>query len=185
MIIKTNRLVLRPWKLEDANSIVEGINNFDVVKNITAPFPYTKKDAVEFITKHISHNKDFYFAITLKENGKVIGATDLYLNNQGVYHGGIWLNQNYQNMGYGTEAWTARAKFAFDYLKLTELQNGFFDFNQNSKNMQQKIGYKIVGEKLNYSPALKKEVKEIITLLKKNDFENFFKNTSYKISINK
>lgn len=38
--------------------------------------------------------------------------------------------------------------------------------------MQQKIGYEIVGEKSNYCPALKKEVKEIVTELTKERFLN-------------
>ena len=38
--------------------------------------------------------------------------------------------------------------------------------------MQQKIGYEIVGEKTNYCPALKKEVKEIVTELTKERFSN-------------
>ena len=36
--------------------------------------------------------------------------------------------------------------------------------------MQQKIGYEIVGEKTNYCPALKKEVKEIVIELTKEGF---------------
>ena len=184
MQIQTDRLILRPWNLNDVDEVVDGLNDFETAKNLIVPFPYTKKDAEDFITKHQLNTKtDFHFAITLKESGKIIGGTSLSVNEFGLYHGGIWLHRDYQNMGYGTETWVARAKFAFDYLNLNKLENGFFEFNNRSKNMQLKIGYKIVGEKLRYNPTLKTEVKEVITELKKEDFENFFNNNNFKVKI--
>ena len=42
--------------------------------------------------------------------------------------------------------------------------------------MQQKIGYKIVGKRDNFSPALNKPVTEIITNLTKEDFYKFLNN---------
>ena len=88
----------------------------------------------------------------------------------GKNKGGIWLNQKYHGQGFGTEAWTARIKYAFETLKLTELENGFFDGNAASWKMQQKLGYKIVGKTKNTCPALGGEVVEIVTNLTASDF---------------
>ena len=152
LIIETDRLILRQFKLEDADDIVEGLNNLNVTKWMSyTPYPYTKEDALKYIKNTIDNNL-YNFAIVLKENNKVIGGTqlrniDLF---QGTAHGGIWINENYHGYGYGTEAWGARIKYAFELLGLRRLENGFFDGNENSWKMQQKFGYKIEGTNLIY-----------------------------------
>lgn len=172
MKIETERLILREWKLSDKFDMVEGLNDFDTAKNLTVPFPYKIEHAQSFIDKHLKNDKyNYYFAIVLKSENKVIGGTSLEIKNDiNKNKGGIWLNKNYHGKGCGTEAWTARAKFAFEILNLNELENGFFKYNEVSWKMQQKLGYKIVGETINYCPALSNEVVEVVTKLSKEDF---------------
>ena len=55
--IETERLILREWKMEDIDILVDGLNHFDTAKNLTVPFPYTKEHAVVFIGKHLKNNK--------------------------------------------------------------------------------------------------------------------------------
>lgn len=172
MIIETEKLLLREWKLNDVSDMVEGLNDFDTTKNLTVPFPYTKKHAESFINNHLKNDKNnYYFAIVLKSENKVIGGTSLEIKTDiNKNKGGIWLNKKYHNKGYGTEVWIARAKFAFETLNLNELENGYFEHNEASWKMQQKLGYKIVGNTINFCPALNKEVVEIVTNLTKEDF---------------
>ena len=181
MKIETERLVLREWNEGDIDDLVEGLNDFDTIKNMTAPFPYQIKDAKEFIDKNKKHKNDsYYFAIELKDTGKVIGGTNVCLVN-GKVKGGIWINKDYQGKGYGTEAFDARAEFAFDIFDVAELENGFFDFNKKSLHMQEKLGYEIVGEKKNFSSALNQEVVEIVTKLTK---ESYLKNKNRNKCLN-
>lgn len=172
MKLESERLYFREWKISDIKSMVSGLNDFSTAKNLTVPYPYTEQNAIEFINKHLSNTEtDFYFAICLKETDEVIGGTNISIDKDSNSNkGGIWLNKKFTGKGYGTEAFTLRAKFAFEELKLDVLNNGFFYFNEASKNMQLKVGYKIVGEKKNYSAALGIEVKEIVTRLTKDDF---------------
>lgn len=177
-IIETERLILREWKETDAEALFNGLSNFETAKNLTVPFPYKLEYAKDFISRHLKNSlKSFTFAITLKETGEVIGGTSLdFYPEINKYKGGIWLNQKFTGFGYGTETWIARAKFAFEELNVEELENGFFEFNEISKKMQQKIGYKIVGKRENFSNALNKPVTEIITLLTKEDFYKYLNN---------
>ncbi len=179
-IIETERLILREWTLDDMVDQVEGLGNFETAKYLTVPFPYTAQNSIEYIKQHSKNVPNNYaFAVELKENGKVIGGTNLYISGD-ENSGGIWINENYTGKGYGTELWLARAKFAFEVLELNELQNGYFEFNVRSKHMQEKIGYKTIGKSAKFCPALNKEVAEILTRLTKTDFYSAIQSSKLK-----
>lgn len=147
VIIETERLILRQYKLEDVNDVVEGLNNLNVTKWLQgAPYPYTIKDAEYFINKSINE-KLYNFAIVLKSENKVIGGTQLTnidLHN-GTAGGGIWISEKYWGHGYGPEAFGARIKYAFEVLGLRRLENGYFKENEKSHKMQLRFGYKDEG----------------------------------------
>lgn len=151
MIIEGKRIILRSWKDEDVADLVDGLNNINVSKWLASiPYPYTRQDAIDFLehTKQLENSpKDIMLAIVLKENNKVIGGTSIQAINKkdGTAGGGIWLNEKYQKNGYGTEAFSLRAKYAFETLKLRRLENGYFSGNEKSKAMQHKLGYKEEG----------------------------------------
>lgn len=147
IIIETERLILRQYRIEDAQDVVEGLNNLNVSKWLAfVPYPYTLEDAKDYIQKSIDTNA-YNFAIVLKSENKVIGATQLnnISNVHGTAGGGIWINEKYQGHGYGTEAWGARIRYAFNVLGLRRLENGYFKDNNSSWKMQEKFGYKNEG----------------------------------------
>ena len=177
MIIESKRLILRDWKDEDIDDLVEGLNNINVAKWLAGvPFPYTKEDAKNFIEmiKNQNEKVKISLAIVLKDNSKVIGGTELRNINKkdGTASGGIWLNEKYQKNGYGTEAFSARIKYAFDVLGLRRIENGYFVNNEKSKRMQQKLGYKYEGirRKKYLCLATNEYVDECITGLLKEEF---------------
>ena len=145
--IETKRLLLRQWNINDIYDIVEGLNNINVSKWLAgAPFPYTIEDAKSFVQKTID-NDLYTFAIILKKENKVIGGTQItnISYDNGTAGGGIWINEKYQGNGFGTEAFGARIKYAFEILGLRRLENGYFKGNEKSHQMQLKFGYKDEG----------------------------------------
>lgn len=147
VIMETDRLILRRYRKEDIDDIVEGLNNLNVIKWLAhVPYPYTKEDAEEFLSR-VLNDDSYYFAIVLKEENKVIGGTNFSNINKfhGTAGGGIWLNEKYQGKGYGEEAWGARIKYAFEELKLRRLENGYLKGNEKSHKMQLRFGYKDEG----------------------------------------
>jgi len=63
VLIETERLILRQYKLEDADDVVEGLNILNVTKWLQgAPYPYTNEDALHFINKSLNNNL-YNFAI--------------------------------------------------------------------------------------------------------------------------
>ncbi len=150
-MIETERLILREWREKDIYDLVEGLNCFETAKGLTVPFPYTKEDGKNFISKHkVNGNGNYYFAVVLKKIDKVIGGTSISVNDENPLEacGGIWINEKYTGIGIGTEVWVARARFAFETLGLNVLKQGFYEYNQRSMHMQLKVGGKIIGEKL-------------------------------------
>lgn len=177
MRIESERLILRSWEDSDIEDLVDGLNNINVSKWMAnVPFPYTIEDAKRFIehTKTLDENSKMAFAIVLKENNKVIGGTEITNINKkdGTAGGGIWLNESYQKNGYGTEAFTARIKYAFNELGLRRMENGYFPGNEKSKRMQGKLGYKDEGirRKKFLCLATGEYVDECITGLLKEEF---------------
>ena len=181
MLIDGKRIILRTWKDEDMNDLVEGLNNLNVSKWLAAvPYPYTRKDANDFISyakKLDEDSKDLMLAIVLKENNKVIGGTSIQSINKkdGTATGGIWLNEKYQKNGYGTEAFSTRAKYCFEMLGLRRLENGYFSNNEKSRKMQEKLGYQYEGKrrKKYLCLATNEYVDECITGLLKDEFIAF------------
>ena len=180
MLIDGKRIILRTWKDEDMNDLIEGLNNLNVSKLLAAvPYPYTRKDANDFISyakKLDEDSKDLMLAIVLKENNKVIGGTSIQSINKkdGTATGGIWLNEKYQKNGYGTEAFSTRAKYCFEMLGLRRLENGYFS-NEKSRKMQEKLGYQYEGKrrKKYLCLATNEYVDECITGLLKDEFIAF------------
>jgi ribosomal-protein-alanine N-acetyltransferase len=154
MHLETRRLILREWKITDVNDLVEGLNDLRVTKWLAyVPYPYTRKDAEKWIRLCMEHSRkritrtSYHFAIELNSEKKVIGGVSLDKIDkiQGTASGGIWINAKYQGQGYGTEAFGARIRFAFENLKLRRLENGYLKGNPSSLKMQQKFGYKVEG----------------------------------------
>ena len=154
-LISTLRIIKKAKRILSTNTqttieiddLVEGLNNINVSKWLAfVPYPYTLDDAKDYIKKSIETNA-YNFAIVLKSENKVIGATQL--TNISLTHkiagGGIWINEKYHGFGYGTEAWGARIKYAFNVLNLRRLENGYFKGNTASLKMQTKFGYKFEG----------------------------------------
>ena len=56
-IIETERLILRQYKISDADDVVDGLNNLNVSRwLVSVPFPYTKEDALNYINNSIDNN---------------------------------------------------------------------------------------------------------------------------------
>lgn len=181
MVIEGNRIILRSWQDDDAEAIIDGLNNIEVSKWLaTVPYPYDMEEARKFLNFCKEADKgssDIMLAIVIKETNEVIGGVSIQRINRrnGTAGGGIWLNAKYQKNGYGTEAFSLRAKFCFDVLGLRRLENGYIVGNEKSAKMQEKIGYKYEGLKRKQilCMATGEIVDECITGLLKEEFAEY------------
>ena len=112
MVIETKRLILRPFLETDAADVYEYLKEPEV--NCFASMKLHSLDEAREEMKKRLGETEYYFAITLKDGGKVIGEIDAYPE-AGEPHAGedavrdtfspCWmLNGAYQGKGYAFEA---------------------------------------------------------------------------------
>lgn len=148
--LDAERLVLRPFELSDAPRVKLLAGDRDVAKTTQAlAHPYEDGMAENWIE---SHQQDFEkgeqvaFAITLKDNGELIGAIGLGLKLDHEYAAlGYWIGKPYWNRGYCTEAATGVLRYAFIELRLNRVHAHHFSNNPASGRVMQKIGMRHEG----------------------------------------
>ena len=145
--IFTDRLILRPWSISDSSDLYEYAQSELVGPNAGWKPHKSEEESKEIINMFIS-NDDSY-AIVLKEKNKVIGGIGLhnrkpdvsleYLEQREI---GYVLNPKYWGNGYVPEAVRALVKYGFEKMNLDLIWCGHYDFNNNSKRVNEKCGFK-------------------------------------------
>ena len=142
--LTTHRLTLRPFTLADAPAVVRLLNDRDVAKTLTVPFPYTLRHAREWIAAHdaaAERSERFIWAITAKEAARLMGAIELRVRSAPhVGELGYWLGKAFWGQGYMTEAAQAVLPYGFQEVGLYRIQAKHWHNNPASGRVMQKIG---------------------------------------------
>lgn len=144
-IISTQRLILNQPDETDLETITEILNNKVYAENtLNIPFPYSKNDAsfwIELARNGFRNEDQYIFAIRLKDNNQLIGGIDLGIDKKfNKAELGYWIDTEYWNNGYASEAAKAIIEFGFENLKLKRIFASHFDYNPSSGNVLKKIG---------------------------------------------
>ncbi|MGI6509088.1 MAG: Cof-type HAD-IIB family hydrolase [Erysipelotrichaceae bacterium] len=154
IMIKTERLLLRPFRLTDLDDFYE-YAKIDGVGQMAGWSPHKdKKESKKILEMFINGRRTF--ALVLKD--KVIGSfgLDEYKTNefpeynklQGVELGYV-LGKDYWGNGYMPEAVEAVISYLFDIEKLDFIICGHFEWNKRSKRVIEKNGFKMA-KKIEY-----------------------------------
>lgn len=142
LLLKGARVTLRRPQKTDAQDVFRGMNDFDVVKNLSrAPWPYTLHDAVnwlESIETGGPQRSAYPFAIVT--GGQQIGTVGI-TNHGDTVELGYWICRDSWGRGFATEAARLAVGFAFTHLKLEEIEAGHFVDNAASGRVLQKLGF--------------------------------------------
>lgn len=149
IILRTQRLVLRPPLPHDAPQIAERIGVKAVAWNLgRAPFPYQLSDAqdwLERVPKGWVEDTAYVLLITHAEHG-VIGCVGLDLKPMDVWEIGYWLGQDWWGQGYVTEAAQAVMDWAETEMEIQQFASGHFTDNPASGRVLKKLGFDPCGE---------------------------------------
>lgn len=137
----TKRLILRPYTPED----VDAVHQIITVSAHEGDDVMPKDKIGEWITNHrkqCDEGKRAVFAITLKENKKLIGSIDLTLDEKDNTRAamGYWMGEPYRNKGLCTEAAKRLLKYGLDILKLDLIYADHYTWNTASEKVMQKMG---------------------------------------------
>ena len=150
LIIETERLILRPFKQSDLHDFNEYASVPGVGEMAGWKHHETIEKTQEILDMFIKEDKTF--AIVFKKNNKVIGSLGVEkygledkLTEFNDYYGreiGYVLSKDYWGKGIMTEAVDAVISYLFNDLNLDFLTCGYYDFNNQSKRVQEKCGFK-------------------------------------------
>ena len=152
MIIETERLLLRPFLESDAADVLEYLGEPAV--NCFASMKLNSLEEAKAEMKKRVSETEYYFAIVLKAEGKVIGEIDAYpepidphdTSSPADTFSPCWmLNEAYQGKGYAYEA----AHAFFDYLFRDKGARRIYayteDYNLSSQHLCEKLGMRREG----------------------------------------
>lgn len=142
LALKGARVTLRRPLKTDAHDVFNGMNDFEVVKNLSrAPWPYTLHDAVSWLDgiENAGPERTAYpFAIVT--GGRQVGTVGISNHGETVELG-YWIGRDAWGRGFATEAARLAVGFAFTHLQLEELEAGHFVDNAASGRVLEKLGF--------------------------------------------
>lgn len=146
MALITERLLLRPWKETDAESLYEYAKEPEVGPIAGWPIHTSVENSREIIREVLSAEETY--AVCLKEDGKAIGSIGLMVgtasnlnlpDTEGEI--GYWIGVPFWGQGLIPEAVRELLRHGFEDLKLNKIWCGYFEGNIKSKRVQEKCGF--------------------------------------------
>ena len=149
LTIQTERLLLRPFCQADLEDLYEYASQKGTGERAGWPHHTCIEDSQRILNNFIAEDKTF--AIVYKQSNKVIGS--IGIEEYGMesklteFDGllgreiGFVLSRDYWGKGLMTEAVKAVIEHLFNVEKLDFLTCGYYDFNVQSKRVQQKCGF--------------------------------------------
>ena len=151
-MIETKRLILRPFVETDAEDVFEYLE--EPMVNCFACMKVKSLEEAKCAVQERSKNTEFYFAIVLKENGKVIGEIDAMPESPAPDESNAvldtfspcWmLNKEYHGMGYAYEAAAAFFDYLFSEKGARRIYAYTEDYNISSQKLCEKLGMRREG----------------------------------------
>lgn len=143
--MESNRLILRPFSMDDIEDIYEYAKDDKVTQFLTWE-SHTDISETQRVVKEFYMNTVGIYAIELKSEKKCIGCIDLRLDIQNDKASfGYVMNQSYWNKGYMSEALSEILKLAFLELSLNRVESTYYMANKASGRVMQKCGLKYEG----------------------------------------
>ncbi len=141
---------IREWKITDKESLALLLNNKKILDNLRdgIPWPYTEKDAEDFIAAMLAADKTKTFAFAITADEEVIGSI-------GVFRGenihcrtaemGYYLGEAYWGKGFGTSAVRQICAYVFENTDIIRIFAEPFAFNTASCRVLEKAGFQMEG----------------------------------------
>ncbi len=145
-IIETERLLLRRWKLSDADALYKYACDPEVGPHAGWP-PHKSIEESRMIIREVFTN-DYTWAVVLKQTNEPIGCMGYYLHGvsnieigENDAEVGYWIGKPHWNKGYCTEALQAMIRYCYEKKGFVTLWSDFFIDNPASGRVMEKCGF--------------------------------------------
>lgn len=148
-ILKTNRLILRPWKDSDAAALYRYASDPDI--GIPAGWPpHTSEEDSLGIIRNVFNGPEDYAIALIGNPDEAIGAialkfgesSDLFPpDDKTQAELGFWIGKPFWGQGLMPEAAHELLRHGFEDLGLTTIWCAYYDGNVKSARAQEKIGF--------------------------------------------
>ena len=151
MILQTERILLRPWRDDDAEALFKYASDPEVGPRAGWPPHKSVEESLEII--HTVFNNDTNWAIELKSTGEAIGAIG-YMpthesnlpSREGEPLVGYWVGKPYWNQGICTEALEVMLEHIRKTTDIKSLISSHYFDNPASGRVMEKCGFVPTGE---------------------------------------
>ncbi|MBQ9009036.1 MAG: GNAT family N-acetyltransferase [Clostridia bacterium] len=147
MMLETQRLFLRHWEDGDAEKLYEYASDPDVGPIAGWP-PHRSVEESRQVIRDVFSGKEAY-AVCRREDGQPIGAIELKLrghtdltDREDECELGYWLGKPFWGQGLMPEAAREMLRHAFEDLHMTRVWCGYYEGNEKSKRVQEKVGFR-------------------------------------------
>lgn len=145
----TERLILRPLELSDAEAIQQQFPHWEVVRYLNAlvPWPYPADGALTYLRDialpAIAAGKEWHWSIRLKSAPEqLIG--NISLMDEQDNNRGFWLGPKWQGQGLMTEASAAVTEYWFKTLARSVLRVPKATPNLGSRKLSERTGMRLI-----------------------------------------
>jgi len=138
-------VVLREWKKSDAAALAKIANNKKIWDNVRdrLPFPYTKKDAKEWLTL-VKKQKEPATTFCVEADGELAGSIGITLK-EDVFRKtaeiGYFVGEEYWGKGIATEAIRQMVDYTQKKFDIIRIYAEVFEFNKASMKALEKNGF--------------------------------------------
>lgn len=142
MVLKTHRLVLRPFNFADARRFMALAGSLDVARMTSdIPHPLSIEQAENWLRPAEGEAR---FAIELDR--VLVGGTGYFRRSSGAAELGFWLGRDYWGQGIATEAATAVVAHGFGPGRHGAFTSSHFADNPASARVLEKLGFDPVSD---------------------------------------
>ena len=141
---------IREWKMSDAAALAKALSNRNILNNLRdgLPFPYTEKDAEEYIGAMLNADKNDTFAFAVTADEKVVGSIGAFRQNnihRFTAELGYYLAEEYWGKGMMTEAVKQVCEYVFTNSDIIRIFAEPFAYNTGSCRVLEKAGFEFEG----------------------------------------
>lgn len=144
------KISIRKWKLSDAADLAAALSNKKILDNLRdgLPYPYTEKDAENYISFILNSDPKDTFAFAIDVDGKAVGSIGAF--RQGNIHFrtaelGYYLSEEYWGRGIMTIAVRQLCEKLFAETDIIRIFAEPFDYNIGSRRVLEKAGFQLEG----------------------------------------